>query len=85
MPQPERRPLFDSSLTDDLAFDPGGSRSVGCCGKKGCSPMRFAAGEFAGDRHVSGCDVGARDPGAHSFGLTVDGWEVDQDEHLLCA
>src|SRR5208282_2820801 len=27
-----------------------------------------ALGEFAGDRNVGGCDVGARDPGTHSFG-----------------
>src|SRR5450631_367674 len=27
-----------------------------------------AFGEFAGDRNVGGCDVGARDPGTHSFG-----------------
>src|SRR6266853_248733 len=27
-----------------------------------------AFGEFAGDRYVGGCDVGARNTGAHSFG-----------------
>ena len=27
-----------------------------------------ALGEFAGDRHLGGCDVGARNPRAHTFG-----------------
>src|ERR1022692_141730 len=45
---------------------PGGDRRVhaGMFGTAGGAPL----GEFAGDRHVGGCDVGARDPGAHPFG-----------------
>ena len=44
----------------------GGDRRVhaGMFGAAGSA----AFGEFAGDRNVGGCDAGARDPGAHSFG-----------------
>src|ERR1019366_5655682 len=48
------------------AAHPGGDRRVyaGVFGVAGSA----ALGEFAGDRNVGGCDVGARNPGAHSFG-----------------
>ena len=55
--------------------------------KRAVRQLRFAAGEFAGDRGVSGCDVGVRDPGAHSFGQRTNYGVLGsgQDEHLLCA
>src|SRR5271168_4100309 len=48
------------------ATRPGGNRRVhaGMFGTAGGA----ALGEFAGDRNVGGCDAGARDTGAHSFG-----------------
>src|SRR5271165_6682071 len=48
------------------AAHPGGDRRVyaGVFGVAGGT----ALGKYAGDRNVGGCDVGARDPGAHSFG-----------------
>src|ERR1700733_8114588 len=48
------------------ATRPGGDRRVhaGVLGVAGGA----ALGEFAGDRNVGGCDVGARDTRAHSFG-----------------
>ena len=47
------------------AADAGGDRRVyaGVFGVAGGATFR----EFAGDRDVGGCDVGARDPRAHSF------------------
>src|ERR1035441_8939442 len=48
------------------AAHPGGDRRVhpGVLGVTGGA----ALGEFAGDRNVGGCDVGARDTRAYSFG-----------------
>src|SRR5271155_5094167 len=48
------------------ATRPGGDRRVhaGVLGVAGGA----ALGEFAGDRNVGGCDVGARDSRAHTFG-----------------
>src|SRR6266436_6219194 len=48
------------------ATRPGGDRRVyaGVLGVAGSA----ALGEFAGDRNLGGCDVGARDTGAYSFG-----------------
>src|ERR1039457_2726193 len=45
---------------------PGGDRRVhaGVFGIAGGATL----GEFAGDRNLGGCDAGARDPRAHSFG-----------------
>src|ERR1039458_4613463 len=45
---------------------PGGDRRVyaGVFGIAGGATL----GKFAGDRNVGGCDAGARDPRAHSFG-----------------
>src|SRR5450755_3858019 len=48
------------------AADSGGDRRVHA-GMFGVA-SGAALGEFAGDRNVGGCDVGARDPGTHSFG-----------------
>ncbi len=48
------------------AADSGGDRRVHA-GLFGVA-SGAALGEFAGDRNVGRCDVGARDPGAHSFG-----------------
>src|ERR1035438_9474027 len=48
------------------AAHPGGDRRVyaGVLSAAGGA----ALGEFTGDRHVGGCDVGARHTGAHTFG-----------------